>query len=130
MNYRELVAHVENLPDVGESFRPYLIQRSRVGQPTTAFITLIPLADGTYTAFSGDFRDKTEPVINSEGESQVFPDEDAACEWAWNRIRAARGPAPVYTPEQLERARVSSDDQYRRYEELRRAADSGQRDVT
>lgn len=125
MNYQELVERVAGLPQIGESTRPYLLQRSDDGRPTAAFITLIPHADGTVTASRGDLRDKSEPVRTTNGSERVFADEDAACQWAWAEIRDAREPAPQYSAEQMQRAHESADAQRRRYEEMRRKAGRG-----
>lgn len=125
MKYRELVDRVTRLPNVGTSFCPYVIQWSFDGPPTTAMYTLIPHSDGTFTASEGDLREKTEPVLDADGSVRIFRNEDAACEWAWGAIRAARIPPPGYTAEQTERALKSAAEQHRRYAELDRQARSG-----
>lgn len=55
-------------------------------------MTLIPHRDGSWTAAQGDFREKVETVIGGDGAPVRFPNEDAACRWAWER---SKPPAPV-----------------------------------
>jgi hypothetical protein len=90
VNFEELVQKVENLPNVGQDFGSYLIDISRTGRPSSAFVTLIPHRDGSWTATQGDFREKVETVIGTDGAPVRFPDEDAACRWAWQKIKSAR----------------------------------------
>lgn len=90
MNFEELAERVEGLPNVGRSFGGYLIDIARTGRPSSAFLTLIPHRDGSWTATRGDLRSKFETVIGTDGAPVRFPDEDAACRWAWQKIESAR----------------------------------------
>lgn len=90
MNFEELVQKVESLPNVGHGFGGYLVDIARTGRPSSAFVTLIPHRDGSWTAAQGDFREKVETVIGGDGAPVRFPNEDAACRWAWEKIKAAR----------------------------------------
>jgi len=90
VNFEDLVEKVESLPNVGENFGSYLIDIARTGRPSSAFLTLIPHPDGSWTATQGDFRSKVETVVGTDGAPVHFPDEDAACQWAWQKIKSAR----------------------------------------
>ncbi len=90
MNFEELVQKVESLPNVGQDFGGYLVDIARTGRPTSAFVTLVPHRDGSWTATQGDLREKVETVTSSDGAPVRFPNEDAACRWAWEKVRAAR----------------------------------------
>lgn len=75
---------------MGPDFGGYLIDIARTGRPSSAFLTLIPHRDGSWTATQGDFRSKVETVIGADGAPARFPDEDSACRWAWQKIQSAR----------------------------------------
>ncbi|MFK3669990.1 hypothetical protein ACI2IX_07435 [Leifsonia aquatica] len=73
---------------------------------------------GTYTATYGDLRETTTPVTDAEGHELWFPDEDSACEWAWERIQEARAPRPPMDPDQQARDKASGDEIRRRAAEF------------
>jgi hypothetical protein len=93
MKYAELVARVRALPGMDDYSVRYLISRVRFSAPGNAAITLVAHRGGTYTATLGDARDTTTPYTDADGQLVVFPDEAAACEWAWGRIRSSRSNA-------------------------------------
>lgn len=114
LNRAELVERIRSvIPPDGVGVGYYLSW----GEPSAAMVSLIPGPDGTFTATEGDMRDRIVPVEDAPGHRRVFADESAACEWAWQIIRAARTPAPEVSAEQAERDRLASADVTARWEE-------------
>lgn len=44
----------------------------------------------SWTAAQGDFRNRAETLTDADGAPVRFPDEEAACRWAWQKIESAR----------------------------------------
>ncbi|WP_150958765.1 hypothetical protein [Microbacterium testaceum] len=59
-DFLEAVAEIEKLPDIDATTSPYLLTLSRSGVRTSAFVTLIPRANGTWSATIGDLRESSE----------------------------------------------------------------------
>jgi len=114
MNYAELEQRLAALPKVGTSFLPYVIAWVPDGRPSPTLVALIPHRDGTVTATVGDLRLDVQPVTNDDGSIRFFANEDAACDWAWERLAPSLSNSPHYSPEEDERARRSAQDQLRR----------------
>lgn len=121
MKYNELVDKVATLPRMDRASVPYLVTRALDGQPTTSTLTLLAHCDGSYTATHGDLRTQIIPVTDSQGRELRFPDEDAACAWAWDYLQKARGSVPTYDAEQTARNKASGEEIRRRWEELERS---------
>lgn len=120
MNFLEAVADIETLPNIDSSTSSYFLTISRSGRPTSAFITLMPHADGTWSAYIGDLRDSSEIARNEKDEPLLFPDEDAACRWAVAKVRRARSTQPS-DPEQLAQAMIDGEAMERRFRDLEEA---------
>ena len=118
MKYKELVDRVAAMPGMDRASVPYLITRSRWGDPSPSAFGLVAHRGGTYTATYGDNREKTTPVTDAEGRELRFPDEDSACEWAWERIQEARAPRPPMDPDQRARDVAAGDEIHRRWAEF------------
>lgn len=114
MKYAELEQRLLALPKVGKSFLPYVVAWVADGRPSPTLIALIPHRDGTVTATFGDLREKIETVTNEDGSIRVFPNEDAACDWAWRNLEPSLAHSPHYTTEQKERAARSAEAQLQR----------------
>jgi hypothetical protein len=66
--------------------------------------------DGSVYATRGDLRERAQPVRDARGDLLVFPDESAACEWAWIELQSDLSSAgTVYTDEQAQRARATAE---------------------
>lgn len=128
MKYPELQQRVAATAKGGESFLPYAISWVPSGRPSPTLVALIPRSDGSVTATVGDLREKVEPVTNEDGSIRVFPDEDAACDWAWANLEPSLTYSPQYTPEQMERALRSVEDQQRRMQDILDRAAGSERD--
>jgi hypothetical protein len=118
MKFAELERRLAALPQVSKSFVPYAIDWVTDGNPSPTLVALIPRRDGTVTATVGDLRESVEPVRNPDGSLRVFESEDAACDWAWDRLAPSLSSRPKYSPEQIERARRSAQDQQRRMQAI------------
>lgn len=128
MKYLELERRLAALPKVGESFLPYAIAWVPSGRPSPTLAALIPHRDGTVTATIGDLRLDVQQVTNGDGSIRVFPNEDAACDWAWERLAPSLSSSPHYSPEDDERARRSAEDQQRRAQAILDRASVSRRD--
>ncbi|WP_146035549.1 hypothetical protein [Microbacterium testaceum] len=117
MKFLEAVAEIETLPDIDSSTSPYFLTISRSGRSTSAFITLMPHNDGTWTATIGDLRDGSEIARDDGGAPLIFADEDAACRWAVAKVRRARSKPPT-DPEKLAQAMKDGDAIERRFRQL------------
>lgn len=115
MKFDELVRKVEDLPSVGPSGVGFLLDIARKGRPSSAFITLIPHRDGSWSATRGDLREKVETLRGSDGTPVRFPDESSACRWAWEKIRSTRS----NLAERAEDHSTALDDAQKIYERVR-----------
>jgi hypothetical protein len=118
MKFAELEGRLAALPEVSKSFVPYAIDWVTSGKPSPTLVALIPHRDGTVTATVSDLRESVEPVTNEDGSVRVFENEDEACDWAWERLASSLTSRPKYSPEQIERARRSAQDQQRRMQAI------------
>ncbi|MFT4260764.1 hypothetical protein [Microbacterium sp.] len=97
----------------------YFISCVRAGTPLSpTSITLIRHRGGRFTATRGDDRDSVEPVLDDAGEPMVFPDEAAACAWAWEKLKNVGNRFPKLTPEQEARGAASGAAQRARAEKI------------
>jgi hypothetical protein len=117
MKYQELLDKVATLPDVTPQGVSYFVTRTFTGEPNTSVLTLVAHRDGTYTATYGDLRTRIISATDPEGRELRFPDEDSACDWAWEYLREARGHVPTYSAEQRARWEAAGADVQRRWDE-------------
>ncbi|MFJ4166169.1 hypothetical protein ACIPY5_11490 [Microbacterium sp. NPDC089698] len=110
MDHHELQSRVRDLVSV--EFAPYMFAWVEDSQPSSVFLSLISHDDGTVTATRGDLRDKIEPWLDEDGTPVRFPDESAACDWAWREIQAARALPDAQSA--AERARTLANGEQKR----------------
>lgn len=125
MNFEELEEKVRQR--VGDETAPYILSRAPANDPLTTSLCLLVNSDGTYSATRGDLRTITRLVRDEVGNALVFPNEQAACEWAWQVLEPNLGKKPQYTAEQIAAARASGDAQRERYACLVAAQRNGNR---
>jgi len=121
MKYDELVEKAATLPRMDRASVPYLVTRVFGGHPNTSLLTLIAHPDGAYTATHGDRRTKASPMTDSNGRELRFPDEDSACDWAWEYLQEARGRIPSYDADQRARDEAAGAEVQRRWDEFVRS---------
>lgn len=125
MKYKELVERVATMPGMDRRSVVYLITRSRArwGEPSPSGLSLVMHRGGTYTATYGDNRDRVVPATDADGRELRFPDEDSACEWAWEIIQRSREPRPQMDPEQRARAVAAGEAVRDRFDRFTRNLD-------
>jgi len=88
MNYEELVARIEKtVPNP-----TYVVAWFNEESYSEATYTITPLPDGRFTVLRPTGRGENHPYLDAERQPLVFADEEAVCEYVWQK---ATEPKPV-----------------------------------